>query len=69
MVNYYKQFKTFVEQNKLKDKVLLSEFEQYLMIYFGLSEKGMKRWLGNFQSAGLINMEKDKNEIWYVKLL
>lgn len=66
MVNYYSQFGKFVMQRNLKGKILLDQFEQEMCLFFGLGEKAAHRWLCNFQNVGLIKIEKDSDDIWFV---
>lgn len=71
MTNYYAQFEAFKTQMKLKDKMLLEEFEQKMILFFGFGgrNKTVSRWLANFQNVGLIKIEKDIDDIWFVTVV
>ena len=69
MVNYYSQFGKFVAQRNLKGKILLDQFEMEMSLFFGLGEKAAKRWLANFQNVGLIKIEKDSDDVWFVTIV
>jgi 2-succinyl-5-enolpyruvyl-6-hydroxy-3-cyclohexene-1-carboxylate synthase len=73
MTNYYSQFGRFKEQMKLnsKDKILLDQFEQKMILFFGFGgrNKTVSRWLANFQNVGLIKIEKDSDDVWFVTIV
>ncbi len=69
MVNYYSQFGKFVAQRNLKGKILLDQMEKEMQLFFGLGEKATCRWLANFQNVGLIKIEKDSDDVWFVTIV
>jgi len=61
MVNYYKQFESFLKDMKLEKNTeyLLDEFEYKMKLFYGLSKSTtIERWLNNFYNTKLINIKK-----------
>ena len=71
MVNYYKQFPEFIEQEKIKERTPVDEFKQHMMIFYGFSEgnKALNKWINNFVSVGFIKLTKKGDDKWLVILL
>jgi len=60
MVNYYTKFWKFIEAENIKSGIDLDVFKNKMIIYFGFCSRKntVKRWLVNFESAGLIKIVK-----------
>ena len=73
MVNYYNQFTAFKKNRKLvKEKEYsLKEFEQHMLIFFGFGGRNnaARRWITNFNDAGLIEIIKKDTKDWVIKIL
>ena len=70
MVNYYSKFhalKSSLETHTLR----LDDFELALMRFYGFGlDRTIRKWLRNFERAGLIRIYKDKmSDVWMVELL
>ena len=70
MVNYYSQFhklKSSLGTHTLK----LDDFESALIRFYGFGlDRTIRKWLSNFERAGLIRMYKDEvSGVWLVELL
>ena len=58
MVNYYKQLEKHKEAGKFKEIETVKEFEKKIMYLFGFSKKTAKKWVKDFDIAGVINITK-----------
>ena len=69
MVNYYSQFHTL--KSSLGTHILkLDDFESALIRFYGFGlDRTIRKWLSNFERAGLIRMYKDEDGVWLVELL
>ena len=70
MVNYYSQFHT-LKQSLGTHILKLDDFESALIRFYGFGlDRTIRKWLGNFEKAGLIRMFKDEvSGVWLVELL
>jgi hypothetical protein len=70
MVNYYSQFHT-LKQSLGVHTLKLDDFESALIRFYGFGlDRTIRKWLGNFERAGLIRMYKDEvSGVWLVELL
>jgi len=72
MVNYYSQFHTLKSSLGTQTHILkLDDFESILIRFYGFGlDRTIRKWLGNFEKAGLIKMYKDEvSGVWLVELL
>jgi hypothetical protein len=70
MVNYYSQFHRL--KSSLGVHILkLDDFESALIRFYGFGlDRTIRKWLSNFEKAGLIKMYKDEvSGVWMVELL
>ena len=69
MVNYYKQFSKFIEQEQIQKKTRLVDFKQKMMLFFGFGGRNntIEKWINNFETVGYIKTLWENN-IWYVIL-
>lgn len=69
MVNYYTQFKKL--KSEIGKKVLsLDDFEGAMIRFYGFGlDRTVRKWLSNFEKAGLIKICKDEVGVWVVQIL
>lgn len=66
MVNYYKLFPEFVEEQKISGRIPLTLFKQKMMIFYGFGRNdSLDRWVSNFNDAGLIRVIRESDG-WFV---
>ena len=67
IVNYYKLFPEFVEEQKISGRIPLHVFKQKMKIFYGFGGRNntLDRWVTNFNEVGLIRVVKE-NDGWVV---